>query len=395
MDGVDDGVGTSRRRKGSTARMTHKHEGYVEYANYSWRFLLALWLCGLLLLLGSVACGDDPTVSPAERIGTNLPDVSAAPTEQASTALARRPAAGPTEGPASETPDPPGTDIPIGIPFDPLTASLAMLPEGQSLIYINMETAAIRPAFQEDLEFQLSHFISMDELPFAEGWLRSVGTRSLALSHPYDRTGWACVLEGDYTKVHRALEQAAASGMGFSVNLAETHRQVDRFALIRLRASGRESQIYLAVPDPETLAVSPDLQTVQEMIDRRKDGRNLAEPLSAILKDWGTPDHLQAFAQEVSEPSAQSNPMYAIQGVVLHATLEGDSETKLRFLYQFPDEAQAMSGHAWLEQQTDPSWLNVGFGAQVQIDQWGQRGRTVYGEATVSDEEVLDLIVAN
>ena len=84
----------------------------------------------------------------------------------------------------------------------------------------------------------------MDELPFAEGLLQSVGTHSLALSHPYDRTGWACVLQGDYTEVHRALQQAAASSMGFSVNLAETHRQVDIFALIRLRASGRESQIY-------------------------------------------------------------------------------------------------------------------------------------------------------
>ena len=375
--------------------MTPRHEGYVEYGNCAWRLLLVLGLCGLFLLLGSVACGDDPTVSPAERIATDPPDLPAAPTEQASTVLARPPTARPTEGPTSEAPEPLGNDISIDIPFDPLTASLAMLPEGPSLIYINMETASLRPAFQEDLEFQLSHFISMDELPFAEGLLQSVGTHSLALSHPYDRTGWACVLQGDYTEVHRALQQAAASGMGFSVNLAETHRQVDIFALIRLRASGRESQIYLAVPDPETLAVSPDLQTVQEMIDRRKDGRNLGEPLSAILKDWGVPDHLQAHSAGVPEPDAQSNPMYAIQGVVLHATLEADSETKLRFLYQFPDEAQAMSGHAWLEQQTDPSWLNVGFGAQVQIDQWEQRDRTVYGEVTVSDEEVLDLILTN
>ena len=79
--------------------MTPRHEGYVEYGNCAWRLLLVLGLCGLFLLLGSVACGDDPTVSPAERIAADPPDLPAAPTEQASTVLARPPTARPTEGP--------------------------------------------------------------------------------------------------------------------------------------------------------------------------------------------------------------------------------------------------------------------------------------------------------
>ena len=170
---------------------------------------VAFWLYLLILLAGTAACGDGHAGTPTELSATETPE---------------RPTTTPTEQPHTETPQTPISEIPLDHPAAPL----ALLPvDASSFTFVDIESVGQRPAFQDGVEFQLSHFVSGDEIPFAEELLRSIGARSLALSSPYDRFEWACVLRGDFAQVQSALRQAAESGVGLFVSIIETHRQVE------------------------------------------------------------------------------------------------------------------------------------------------------------------------
>ncbi len=336
---------------------------------------IALWLCLLFLMAGVGACGDGPTATPTEQPANETPE---------------RPTATPTEQPPAETP-PPVAETPLDHPLAPL----AMLPADTKVhIFVDLETVTQRPAFRDDVEFQLSHFVDGDEIPLAEDLLRSIGADAIALSSLYTRFGWACVLRGDLTRVQGVLRQAAESGAGLSASIIETHRKVEIFALVRERARSK-SEVYLAVLDQETLAASPDLDAVREMIDRRQDGLILPQPLAMMILDWGLPDYLAVHKTENGSGDAQSSPIDAVKIYAVHATLAEDATTTLRFLNYFDDEEQAATAADWLGEQEEPYLRNVGYGIGAQIDKWRAKGPTVYAEVTVPDKDALELITPN
>ena len=153
--------------------------------------------------------------------------------------------------------------------------------------YINLETVSKRPDLREHVEFQLAHFVSLDELPFAGELLVSVGAEALVLSYPFRTYGWAIVLRGDLTRLADALMGSVQSESGLSISIIDTHRGVDVYALVRTKSSGRQSEIYLTVMDAETLAASPDPDGVRDMIDRDIDGGQLPKGLAAMVGRLG------------------------------------------------------------------------------------------------------------
>ena len=67
----------------------------------------------------------------------------------------------------------------------------------------------------------------------------------------------------------------------------------------------------------------------------------------------------------------------------------------LRAMQQYDSEEEAVEAAGWLQEQTEPQWRNIGWGASATIDQWRQRGATVYGEITVPDGDVPGLVQGN
>ena len=221
--------------------------------------LTRTWPLAMALVVFAVACGSD--VRPTESPPTGIP---ASPTTGAPTTEATAtPTAVPTERPPLPT-----VDVPAGHP----AAVLALLPDSELYAYINLKTVSQRSDLMEHVEFQLSHFVSLDELPFAEELLVSVGADALLLSTPFRTYQWAIVLLGDFTRLSDALRTSAESGGGLSVSIIDTHREIDIYALVRTKSTGRQSEIYLTVLDPETLAASPDADSAREIIDRHIDG---------------------------------------------------------------------------------------------------------------------------
>ena len=151
-------------------------------------------------------------------------------------------------------------------------------------------------------------------------------------------------------------------------------------------------ELYLAVPDAETLALTKELDRAREMVERRLDGGTLPQPLAVMLDDWGLPDYFHAFDTAAYGFGGQPNPMDATKFYAAYVTLEEDENTTLRLLYQFDSDDQASEAAAWLQEQTESHFRTIGYNKQMQHSQWMQKGPTVHAHITVPDEDALDLI---
>ena len=333
-----------------------------------------------------------PTAAPRLATAAVAPtdNPGPAPTEAPATATSPPPTATPTETPPTEEPRLPTVGVTAGHP----AALLTLLPESTLYVYINLETVSQRPELMEDVEFQLAHFVSTDELPFAEELLVSVGVKALMLSSPFLSYEWAIVLLGDFTHLADALKMASQSGAGLAVSVAETHQGTDIYTLTQTGSSGYQSEIYLAVLDQETLTASPDLVAVQDVLNRYGDGGELPETLVAMVEEWGLSDYF-LVTPLAGLGDAMEGPMGAARFFAYHATLGELSSTTLRGMWQFDNREQAATAVTWLQQQDEPHWRNIGWGASVLIDEWRLENSTVYGEATVPDEDMPALVQGN
>ncbi len=378
---------------------------------------IVLWLSFLVALALILACGT-PTATPTELSHPETQEQSpAAPAEQSAretpetaTATSTRPPVTDTPKPtAATTPGPPATETPerpaatpaeqpaTDFPSNHPGALLAMLPAGASqFIFVDIEAAVERSAFRESVEFQLGHFVNLDEIPLAEELLRSIGVSAMALGDFYTGSEWACILSGDFALVQGALRLAGAvdSVGGLSASMIDAHRDVEIFSLVR-NTSRSEIQVYLAIPDRKTLAASQDLELVKEIIDRQRDGLSLPQSFAVMLEDWGHPDYLDALRLGSDPNLTLPGPLSAAKYYVFHATLGENATTTMRALQQFSDDDQAAAAAAWLGEQEDSFWRRIGYGSGARIDQWRAEGQSVYGEANVTDEDFLALIQPN
>ena len=181
------------------------------------------------------AASESPTTEPtATLMAVPLTETPVQPT--ATSAATPHGSGGATVAAAAHTPIPVGgpsaplpTQVPllqsVEIPQDHALAAFAMLP-ADSLIYayINIETTSIRPDLREHVEFQLGHFVSQDELPFAEELLSTAGARALTLSIPFEGYEWACVMQGDLSMIASALSAGGGPDNGLSASLSKLIR---------------------------------------------------------------------------------------------------------------------------------------------------------------------------
>ena len=296
----------------------------------------------------------------------------------------------PTPGQEDAGPPPvPMVDIQPGHP----AASLSLLPDSMMYAYINLNTVARRPDIQEHVEFQLAHFVSRDELPFAEELLTSIGAGDLLLSYQFHWSQWAIILEGDFTRVAGALAGSSQSGDGLSVSVADTHRDVVIYELVRTKSSGYQTEIYLAVLDSGALAASPDPDAVRDIIDRQTDGGRLPKGLDSMVEGWGLGDFLMAFRNESHDDQAE--PLNAQRIYAFQAELTDGSDSIFRALQWFDAKTQAEAAIAWLQQQTEKRYFRIGWGDSVPIDQCQLKGTAVFGEAIVADEDLPHLVQGN
>ncbi len=273
-----------------------------------------------------------------------------------------------------------------------------MLPENSAqLIFADVEALTQRRAFNEILEGTLRSFVRSNEKAPNEELLRASSIDAVVVG--FDREwGWSCILQGDFRLTLDALRRASGeSGKSPYTELVEIRGDVEIYGVFADRSHGPRDELYLALPDLETLALTEDLHRMREMVDRRQGGLSLPHALAVMLEDWGLPDYLHVFDVEnyrdnSDRSSPMSHPAEFMKFYGVHVTLADDLTTTIRMLQQFDNEQRASAAAAWLQAQTEPHYRTIRYGKTVMHSQWTQRGPTVYAHITVPDEDSLDLI---
>ena len=334
-----------------------------------------------------------PTVAPA----TPRPPATAAPTATVASTTTEEPPPTATPPPAAPAEPPRLDSLPLPIVEIPLThpaALLAVLPAGTTqFMFANIETVLERPVFEEIFEYGLMDFVDDEKSP-SEELLRSSAVNALILGHDREFE-WSCILSGDFMLMQNALELATTMpNANPFTELVEERRGIRIFGVFLDDGYHPLDELYLAMPNRDTLVLTKDLDRMREMVERRLDGGSLPEPLAVMLEDWGLPDYLFVSLQE-SGSDSQDRPTAASRLYAFHATLSEGETTTLRGLRQFDDEEQAAIAVTWLQEQTNPRFRRLGWGDYVSIDEWRQKGSTVYAEVTVPDEDLPNLVQGN
>ena len=119
--------------------------------------------------------------------------------------------------------------------------------------------------------------------------------------------------------------------------------------------------------------------------------------LSSLVQEWGTGDFLQVLNTVFFGlgASAQGTPLDRQRLFAFHATLSDDSTTLLRAVQQYDNEEEAAAAAAWLKEQDEPRWRNIGWRSSATVERWQQQGASVLGEVTVPDADVPSLVQGN
>ena len=274
-----------------------------------------------------------------------------------------------------------------------------MLPERTNeYLFANIETIMQRPAFQESLEYALDDFVGANEKAPSEALLRSSAITALAFGSARgdESSEWYCVLRGDFTLINEALSIAAMmSGDNPFTELVEVHLGVEIFGVFFDDGYHALDELYLVVPDMNTMALTKDLDGAREMAERWLAGSELPTAFARMLRDWGRVDYINAFRVDRQVGSAPPSPLDTVEFGGIYVTLLPDSTSAVGELRQLGSGEQAEAAAAWLNEQPEPYYRRIGYSPGFRIEQWEYRESIVYGHGVVPDDYVERVIGSN
>ena len=331
-----------------------------------------------MLLLTAVACGgavsqstDEPTVPPTVPTTTNTPTPTNLPT-------------------LSPTPEP-TTETPLKHP----AALLSGLPANSvQFIFVKADALIRRPALKEEVESGIKILESRTSGVLDADLLALAQIRSAAFGITTEYSG-AAILLGDFEKFPEVLRQApliADTDSRFErPGMLDPHRDVELFVFPWY------DDLFIAVPDSETLLLAQSAALLKEIIDRRLDGAEVDESLAGLLSHTGPIDFLVARRLEL-EATDQGGATAPFPVFYAHAGSLEEGERSTVYAYmEFAEPAQAEQAKTRLDEQPDLSDLFFGYNKDTgkPVGEVWQEGRAVVARAVVPDKDVPDLFLQN
>ena len=227
-----------------------------------------------------------------------------------------------------------------------------------------------------------------------EELLFSVDIESAAFGITPEFSGVAILL-GDFERFPELLRQAPST--------AQSHpnfgppRALDPYRGVELFLFPWYDDLFVAVPDSDTLLLAQSALLVQEIIDRHLDGGELDEGLAGLLGQTGPIDFLAATRFETTN-GGQEEQAVAIPSFHAFAGALNEDETSTIYAYmEFNETAHAEQAMQWLSEEEDLSGLFLGYNSETvkPVGEIRLEGRIVIAEAVVRDKDVGDLFMSN
>ena len=288
---------------------------------------------------------------------------------------------------------------PTGGPADESAASnparlLSLLPTG-SLVFIFAEVELVlqRPSMRQDVEYGFEELSKRTYGLIGLELLASGEIESIASATTNNDNASATILSGNFEGFSEVLREA--SSLADANSRFDPPGVIDPYRGLELFVFSWYDDLFIAIPDSETLLLAESLDLLRETIDRRLDGGDLDASLAGLLSRTGRVDFLIAGTLEDGQgdgSSPQPPTLYA------HAGFLNDGETSTIYAYfEFAEDANLEEAIDLLSKQADLSDLFYGYQSDTikPVGELWQDGRAVIAKAVVPDKDVPDLFLSN
>ena len=337
------------------------------------------WI-GLLCLMAAAlmsACGDDlpPSITPPGTVAPTMTPISI-PTSTASPSPVYE-----ADGEESEADHTAG--LLSGLPSDSF-----------HFIFVEADLVLQRPAMREGVEHGFEILAGRTFGVIGAELLAAADIKSAAFGIT-GAAGTAIVLGSfeTFLGVLREAPSLAKTNSRFDPpGLLDPHRDVEMFVFPWY------DDLFIAVPDSDTLLLAESPELLKEIIDRHLDGGELDATLARLLSHTDRVDFLVAFRLETEGAGQGDGSSPAPPTFYAHAGFLNEGGTSTVYAYmEFAEDTHAEEAINFVSEQPDLSDLFFGYNRDTVKpvgDLW-QDGRAVIAKAVVPDKDVFDLFLTD
>ena len=346
-------------------------------------------LCLMAAALMS-ACGDDlpPSTTPLPIDAPSVTNgITPTPTATNTPILTPVLAASPSpvydaDGEESEADHPAG--LLSGLPSDSF-----------HFIFVEADLVLQRPAMREEVEHGFEILAGRTFGVIGAELLAAADIKSAAFGIT-GAAGAAIVLLGSFETFLGVLREApslAETNSRFDPpGLLDPHRDVEMFVFPWY------DDLFIAVPDSDTLLLAESPELLKEIIDRHLDGGELDASLVGLLSHTDRVDFLVAFRLETEGAGQGDGSSPAPPTFYAHAGFLNEGGTSTVYAYmEFAEDTHAEEAINFVSEQPDLSDLFFRYNRDTVKpvgDLW-QDGRAVIAKAVVPDKDVSDLFLTD
>ena len=158
------------------------------------------------------------------------------------------------------------------------------------------------------------------------------------------------------------------------------------------------NDLFIAVPDSNTLLLAETPELLKEIIDRHVDGGELDASLAALFSHTDRVDFLVAFRLETEGAGQADGSSPAAPTFYAHAGFLNEGETSTVYAYmEFQEESHAAEAVSFVSKQPDLRDLFFGYNSDTvkPVGELWQDGRVLIAKAVVPDKDVSDLFLTD
>ena len=269
-------------------------------------------------------------------------------------------------------------------------------PGGVVYTFAEIEKVMRRPAMRQEVEQGFEELSEKSRGLIGSGLLAEGDVKSLAFAIASDGTSGATILSGDFEGLQKALREVPS--LAESSSRFDPPRSIDPYRGLELIVFPWHHDLFIAVPDSETLLLADSVGLLNEVIDRHLDGGDLHPRLTGLLGNVKRVDFLVAFVLGAGpagqgEDSSPPAPVFLAHAGHLN---EGGTSTVYAYL-EFAEDGHAEEALELQSSRPDLGDLFFGYKRDTVTptgDLW-REGRALIARAVVPDEAVADLFLTN
>ena len=156
--------------------------------------------------------------------------------------------------------------------------------------------------------------------------------------------------------------------------------------------------LFVALPDSDTLLLADSPELLRELIDRHFDGGELNEHLAGLFSHVERVDFLLAFTWGATDGDQDNESSPTPPNIYGHAGFLNEGETST--VYAYTDHAEeAVAKEIFERHSKEPNLSNMFFGYKsdtvIPVGELWKDGRAIIAKAVVPDKDVSDLFLTN